>query len=115
MGVSFVGASVHFSYGEFNRFRERLAKGIGLDLNLMDGYSKGSGQSWDTVKDDLVPFLNHSDMDGMIGPEHCKRIALRLYELTEDWDDSDFQKQQAVKLIIRMADCGDTGQSLVLI
>lgn len=83
-------------YSSFNRFREKLAKMIGIDLNQMEGF--GGSNSWDKVNDGLVPLLNHSDCDGHLTPEESKMIADRLDELMpqitiDDAGDSDFYQK----------------------
>lgn len=53
---------------------------------------------WSTVNDDIVPLLNHSDCDGVLTVEECKRVAPRLRELVANWEDDDFDKINALLL-----------------
>ena len=53
---------------------------------------------WSTVHDDIVPLLNHSDCDGDLTVEECKRVAPRLRELVKDWSDDDYNKIHALAL-----------------
>lgn len=115
MGVSFVRTSAHWSYSGFHDFRERLAKEIGVDLNEMDGYAKYQGKSWKGINDDIAPLLFHSDMDGSIKPEDCKRVAPRLHELIASWDDADDDKHQAMLLMMGMELCAEINKPLEFI
>lgn len=54
--------------------------------------------SWDNVKDDIVPLLNHSDCEGVLTPEECKKVAPRLKQLIENWSDNDRDKINALEL-----------------
>jgi hypothetical protein len=53
---------------------------------------------WSGVKDDIVPLIDHSDCDGELSPEDCKKIAPRIRELVKDWEDDDRDKQNALLL-----------------
>ena len=73
-----------WSYSNFNLFRQRVAQAVGIDLDEMKGFGNGptyDGVSWDTVSDDVVPLLNHSDCDGELSPSECSLIAPRLREI----------------------------------
>ena len=50
---------MHWSYSCFHEFRRKLAAEIGIDLDDMDGFE--GTLSWDDLKDDIVPLLDHSD------------------------------------------------------
>ena len=121
MGLDFTWAkrneeeTAHWAYSGFNRFRERLAAEIGVNLREMAGFEEWrmtiftpkegeSGKSWDTVKDPLKHFLNHSDCDGQLSPKRCGVIAERIDELTKDWDE-DYDKEQAKILVRNMRIC----------
>ena len=96
MGIDFSHCDAHWAYGGFMRFRIRLASEIGMDLDSMEGFKKdGGGKSWSKVKD-------HSDCDGHLTPEECKVVAPRLKELIADWDDNNYDKQNALDLISGM-------------
>ena len=72
-----------WSYGGFSRFRERLAKTEGFDLDEMRGF--GGTREWDTVSTELEPLLNHSDCDGEMSPADCLRVYPRLEQVIADW------------------------------
>ncbi len=115
MGLNFKDSEAQWSYGGFMTFRRRLAAEIGIVLNEMQGFRIGEvagGGSWDSVKDDIVPFLNHSDCDGELTPEECKRVAPRLRELVRDWPDG-FDKGMAIILADDMERIADSGEALV--
>ena len=102
MGIDFDPGTAHWSYIGFNRFREILAKEINVDLKSMQGFN---GQnSWDTVKDNIKPLLDHSDCDGELTVKECKMVAPRLKQLIKKWPES-YDKIQAHKLINDMLNC----------
>lgn len=132
MGLAFKGADARWAYGGFMRFRERLANEIGICLELMEGFKKRIENwksvygeenfpsflptkplKWDKVKDDIVPLLLHSDCDGKLSVEECKKVAPRLRELIKEWDDNDYDKQQAILLAEGMEDCIKKNKSLI--
>lgn len=99
MGLDFSHADTSWAYGSFYVFRINLANEIGMDLQEMEGFKKGcKGLSWDGFNDDIIPLLNHSDCDGELTVEECKKVAPRLRELVANWDDTDFHKSRALKL-----------------
>jgi len=111
MGLDFVQSDAHWSYSGFMSFRERLASAIGIRLMSMQGFGTPF-TPWDTVGDDIVPLLSHSDCDGVLTPDKCHTIAIRLAELIEDWDDGDYDKIQAQLLIEGMNKCYENDEPL---
>lgn len=114
MGLSFSHGSAQWAYSGFNRFRERLAQQIGLDLNEMQGYTEPpeAGKSWDKIKDPIKYLLNHEDCEGTLTPRQCALIAPRLIELTQYWDDKDFDKIRARQLSVGMKQAASKKQKL---
>jgi len=140
MGLDFSDCNAHWAYSGFMRFRDRLAKEIGICIYFMEGFwIKGENSmsnvemtkrllgaeivenfywfpekplKWDKIKDDIVPFLYHSDCDGKLTARECKKIAPRLKELVKDWDDNDYDKQQALELIKGMNKCAKNNKPL---
>ena len=106
MGIDFSHCDAHWAYSGFHRFRTKLAKEIGIDLDRMKGFgATWAGETaagdieWANSKDDpIISLLDHSDCDGHISPGKCKKIAPRLRELVDKWDDEDYDKQQALLL-----------------
>ena len=103
MGLDFNNSEAHWSYSGFNIFRERLAEEIGICLPLMEGFwipgessysifeiikrlvgTKVIDESfhwlpkkplkWDKIKDPIVDLLYHSDCNGSLIPEQCKKL-----------------------------------------
>lgn len=110
MGLDFSHCEARWSYSGFGRFRRRLAKQIGINLDDMYGF--GGEREWDTVNDPIKPLLDHSDCDGVLTPEECKLVYPRLEELIRDWDDEDYDKQQALELIEGMKYCIELDEDL---
>jgi hypothetical protein len=110
MGLDFDHGDAHWSYRGFGRFRKRLAEAIGVRLEEMRGF--GGGKSWDTVQDDIVPLLNHSDCDGELTPEECAKVAPRLSKLAEAWDEDDYDRITSVELVAAMLQCAEDGVAL---
>ncbi len=96
MGLDFSHCDVWWSYSGFGEFRRRLAKEIGMDLNEMEGFD--GDIPFSNFSDDIIPLLNHSDCDGELTVEECKKVAPRLKELIYPWED-DRDKRKALGLI----------------
>lgn len=94
-------------------FRQRLADQIEINLWSMEGFG-GNQKSWNSVEDDIVPLLSHSDCDGFIPPEQCHLIAARLSDLIQTWDDNDYDKIQAKSLIDGLNYCYEHNEELEL-
>lgn len=140
MGLDFNHSEAHWAYSGFNRFRERLAEEIGICLPLMEGFwtigyeystveltkrlvgTKMVDENffwlpkkplrWDKIKDPIVDLLYHSDCDGSLMPGQCKKIAPRLRELVNDWNDDDYDKKQAILLAEGMEFCAKNRKRL---
>lgn len=87
MGLDFNISEAHWTYGGFNRFRIKLAKEIGINLDNMQGFN--GSLSWKNIKDPIVNLLNHSDCAGVISIEDCHIIGKRLKELVKNWNEED--------------------------
>jgi len=111
MGLGFAQSDANWSYSGFMRFRGRLANAINIDLMSMQGFS-ALGISWNTINDDIVPLLFHSDCDGSLTPDECHTVAIRLAEIIKDWDDDDYDKFQAQLLIEGMNKCYENDEHL---
>lgn len=101
MGLGFSHCDAGWAYSGFMRFRIKLAKEIGIELDKMKGFvgfDGKHGKTWDGLTDPIIPLLNHSDCDGDLSPEECKAIAPRLRELVAKWPDTDFDKLSAIEL-----------------
>jgi hypothetical protein len=87
----------------FGRFRDALAAHEGIDLGQMEGFrSLGDERPripWDSVSTPLEPFLNHSDCDGELTPEQCRRVAPRLREVVAAlWSPGDYNHDAGLLL-----------------
>ena len=102
MGLNFSHTDMHWSCSCFHEFRRKLAAEIGIDLDDMDGFE--GTLSWDDLKDDIVPLLDHSDCEGVLTPEECRRVAPRLRQLVSSWpmDDGSLDKYRALELATAM-------------
>jgi hypothetical protein len=100
MGLDFSNNEAHWSYSGFNRFRERLGTEIGIQLREMNGFTRDDtpGISWDTVNDPIKFLLDHSDCDDALTPAECELIEPSLRKLVFAWEDSDYDKINALYL-----------------
>ena len=105
-----ISEGVYWSYDCFHDFRNKLADIIGISLNEMTGFY--GTKSWDNVEDDIVPLLNHSDCDGELSVEECKKVAPRLDEILEKLEDDDYDKKLAKGLVQMMKNCIEHNVSL---
>lgn len=87
-----------WSYGGFNRFRERLAEAAGLgELGEYVGY--GGDRPWPSVDDEpLVALLNHSDCEGEIWGWEAEGLGARLREVIEPWEEDDYDRLVGLRL-----------------
>jgi len=90
------------SYGSFNQFRYNLAKQI--KINLDDYIEYGSGiKTLSDLDDDLIPLLNHSDCEGILTPDECKKIVKGLNDILNNFNpdlvnhDTDYFKKQIIR------------------
>ena len=98
MGVQFSHCKANWMFNSYMVFRQALASEAGIRLFDMEGFSFGPGESWDTVDDDIVPLLVHSDHSGEFSVEECKTISPRLIELIDGWGENNRNKVQALIL-----------------
>jgi hypothetical protein len=103
MGICFSHGTANWSYNGFGKYREIIAEGIGVELTLMEGF--GGDISWDTVNDDIVPFLNHGDSEGILTHHELKIIIPRLFEIITNYVYlDDYDKSQSIALIHGMVE-----------
>lgn len=106
MGIDFTWKNIeledtaHWSYGGFNRFREKVAAEMMIDLRSMKGF--GGEKEWKEA--DLTPFLSHSDCDGELSPEDCEKTASALEKILSSWED-DYDKREGMTLVKNMKEC----------
>jgi len=110
MGISFshCDRDADSSYSCFHRFRSRLAREIGIDLDAMVGF--GGIASWSIHNDPLIPFLNHDDNCGSLEPEVCATVAPRLEEVVSGWPRYDTDKERAFEIARGMRKAAERGE-----
>jgi hypothetical protein len=92
MGLDTTHDAWHGPYSSFNQWRTEIASHIGINLREMDGYKMQGfriipGLPWDDwVDHDLYPLLIHSDCEGELTPDECRRIANALGEILPKMD-----------------------------
>lgn len=117
MGIDFIPGDVHWSYRGFHEFRTRLAAEIGVNIMDMEGFTDypNIAVSWNTIHDDIVPLLDHSDCEGELEPDVCAKVTPRLRELIVPWSNDDYDKAHAIKLANAMEKCARKGRPLLFI
>lgn len=91
MGLDFSHGTAHWSYGGFHRARTKLAAVLGIELDAMQGF--GGNKAWpDAEKVPLVGLLYHSDCDGDLTPDQCRKIAPALRAAVQQWPADDFDR-----------------------
>lgn len=107
MGLYFTignrSSAAHWSYGGFHAFRVKISALAGINLNDMQGFD--GNKKWSDLKDDIVPFLNHSDCDGSLSPQECKKIYPRLAELLNNMPEDDYDRKNGNILVENMKEC----------
>jgi hypothetical protein len=85
----------------------RLAKEINMDLEQMEGFS--GNRKFSEFTDDIIPLLDHSDCDGILTPDECKKVAPRLRELVKSWPD-EYDRNRALELADGMEQAAKSGE-----
>lgn len=75
MGLDTTHNAWHGPYSSFNIFRHDLAKRIGINLDEYAGYSASGTKDLASINHPIMELLNHSDCEGELTPEQCKRVA----------------------------------------
>lgn len=77
MGLDTTHNAFHGAYSSFMRFRMQLLELVnGSDIRDLEGYDEKAKTPVSSLKDEgLEIFFNHSDCDGDISPEDCKKVA----------------------------------------
>ncbi len=104
----------HWSYGGFDRFRRHIAKSIGIDLDIMQGF--GGDRSWED-KNPVEMLLNHSDCDGELSSKECQEIAPELEKIILAWKGEtggeDYDRATGLILVAAMRECAREGADLI--
>lgn len=103
------------------RFRERVAKAVGISLWEMEGYSDmekpfgtgTKGKEWPGTNP-IEDLLNHSDFDGDLDWESCDKIAPILEGIIGAWNDpTSHDTIMGLILVAAMRECAKEEADLV--
>jgi len=97
MGIDFSHCKASWSYGGFSKFRHRIAEECGLDVAGGDMYEYGQYKKLSTH--DIYPFIDHSDCEGDMSVENMKKVAPAIRKAVEQWDENDYDKMMAIRLV----------------
>lgn len=86
MGLDTSHNAWHGPYSSFNQFRFWLATLIGINLSEYIGYGDVGTKQLSSIESDLRLLFDHSDCDGNIPPEDCKKIADAITEVLKTTD-----------------------------
>lgn len=113
-----------WAYSGFNAFRDRVLRYFGtsadeLYRNPQNAIPTTDTQPtegpWSRVPTDLFPFINHSDCDGVLTPDECRRVSSWLWRVVDSWPDTVetwHDRQMGLRLVALMLICSNTGRSL---
>lgn len=95
MGLDTTHDAFHGSYGSFDKMRYWLASQINIDLDEYYGYGPGE-KKIESIQHEIMPLLNHSDCDGQLSPDECKKIASGIKKILDEvpYDDSPYSNYQ---------------------
>jgi hypothetical protein len=121
-------ADLGFGFGEFSRFRHRIAQSIGLK----DVYAGTDTDMYETKRyieigetHPIYPLIEHSDCNGDMEPEECGQVGNYLKALIPLWEkemelgtsdellENDIQKGKA--LVELMLKCYKNDETLLFV
>jgi len=119
---------VGFSYGEFNDFRHRIARSVGLD-NVYSGTVTDMYLCKQYTKIEsthpMYPLIDHDDNDGELGPDDCGQVGRYLkHNILPEWrkeleekpnDELANDIEQGDKLAELMLECYENDNTLLFI
>lgn len=122
--ANLIGVNLHMMWG-FQPYAMTIAKMRGvLPYSPCDdiGYEQWEEQQnkwwhdnavqWETIKHPLVPFLDHSDSEGIMTPEECAQVSPLLRELAPKLD-NEYDTKFIIELADYMALCVKVERNLV--
>jgi len=83
MGLNIYPGKTRFAFWGFVEFRKALGRFIKIDIGDFKGF--GGQREWKEVKDPLKYLINHSDVEGSIGPSRLVKILPRLKAALKLW------------------------------
>ncbi len=112
MGINFhvkdYECKARWSYTGFFRFRQRIAKSLGLKLEI-DSEFKWIDQDWESWDKDWLIFLTHSDCNGYFTSYRCGRISRKLKIVLDTWEPKDiiesYDLEHGIQLVKAMKHC----------
>jgi hypothetical protein len=102
---------VTWSYGGFNRFRERIAASVGIDWDAL--FRTRDFAPLMALADPIQPLLNHSDCEGDLSASECRKVAPRLREIIAAWPQDDYDRIHGEKLAAMMQRAADRNVPLI--
>lgn len=110
MGIDFSHCDARWAYSGFMRFRERLAATVGIiDFSKIE--RTDDKRLYKIKNDPLYYILAHSDCDGNLTVEECRKLAPRLKEVLSTWPD-DYDKLMGLKLVDGMLNAVENNEPL---
>ena len=100
MGIDFSHGDAHWAYSGFMRFRNKLAETLGYAVSLSTMYDDGS---YTRMRNEPIwPLIDHSDCDGDLTVEEMEQIIPQLENISNHWDEHDYDKVHGFELIESM-------------
>ncbi len=83
MGLDTTHNAWHGSYSSFNQWRTWLADKVGISLQKMEGFGGDIEWTEEMKEQNYYPLLYHSDCDGDLSIEECKKIKSFLEKILD--------------------------------
>jgi len=99
MGLDTSYGAWHGPYSSFNKWRTWLAEFAGFPLREMYGFDGAKEWTKDMQKQDYYPLLNHSDCDGWLTVDDCKKTVSFLDKIIkkEVGEEEEYYQKKAVQ------------------
>lgn len=113
-----------WAYSGFMAFRDRVLQYFGTSADELyrrpeNAISTTDPQPtegpWTRVPADLFPFINHSDCDGVLTPDECRRVSAWLWRVVDSWPDTietQYDRQMGLRLVSLMLICSISERTL---
>ncbi len=83
------------SYIGFGIFRKVWAKHLGFDLNEMEGF--GGDKKW--TNEPIQSFFNHSDCEGEIKVEDCRKILKQALRDKDEFQGYEYEFEILIRFL----------------